>query len=87
MNELSKLEIDEISKLLSDEWGCDREHAREMILSHEVRIIRHYVSDGPGWIGDMYIFVWGEPQFMTSLGYGYDTGWQIFFDGECKYRM
>lgn len=61
---LTEAEIKEIAQAL---FECERsyyesvEEAEEEIRGYHIFKVDHYVTDGPGYAGVLYVIVWGIP--------------------------
>jgi len=71
-----------IGKLIAEDNGWTLEESFEQLECRDIFVKRDYVSDGPGWCGDLFIIIWGEPEFMTYIGKSTKEEWTIFKNGE-----
>lgn len=67
---LTDREFAEIARFLFDDNGEGFEGSEEM--EEEIRScwaykIEDYVTDGPGYAGELYVIVWGFPNAVTTL--------------------
>ena len=75
-------EYDKIAQLLAEDNGWSIEESLEQLESRDIIVKRDYCSDGPGWCGDLFIIIWGEPEFMSYIGKTRRGEWTIFKNGE-----
>lgn len=67
-------ELEEIANLLAVRWGIDLEEKNELLDQlktnpQSVRVVRGYMSDGPGFVGDIYFIVFGGgPEYHLVIG-------------------
>ena len=78
-----------IAELFAENTGTDIEDAVLQLKGMITSVIRGYQSDGPGWCGDLFIFIGGEPNLMFYVGRSSypparrnEEEWQIFFAGD-----
>ena len=71
-----------IAKLLAEDNGWELSESFEQLDGRDIIVKRDYCSDGPGWCGDLFIIIWGEPEFMTYIGKSTREEWTIFKNGE-----
>jgi hypothetical protein len=67
---LTEQEIKEIAATLYDlEKECYETVAEveEDVKDHWAYKIEKYITDGPGYSGDLYVIVWGIPNAVTTL--------------------
>lgn len=61
---------------MEDEWGYMRDEAVEMLQSYFITVMEGYLSDSPGYSGEIILCVWGFPSAHQVLikQKDYDTG-------------
>ena len=64
-----------------DDWKL-KHSLQEQLECRDILVKRDYCSDGPGWVGDLFIIIWGEPNFMTYIGKTTREEWTVFKNGE-----
>jgi len=69
-----KDELEKIASLLAENWGLDLSEKVELHAelrdNPRVRVIRNYISDGPGFFGDIFFICFGGgPEFHLVIGH------------------
>ncbi len=83
-SEAEKQEIFEAMVRETDYWRDieGKDDAWERLKAAKVAVIESYIPDSPGWIGDLYLVVWGiGPERITYCGRG-GNGMHVIYDGE-----
>ena len=75
---MSDKHIEELRAVLAEHWGMDLDEVT--FDSSNVRVIEGYMSDGPGWCGDLAWVVWGECCFQTLLRRDHGKAWQVEYN-------
>ena len=65
-----------IRHALASYWGMDDD---EIHMNH-VHVIKNYMPDGPGWVGDLAWVVYGECCFQTLLKRDPGKDWTVEYD-------
>jgi len=47
--------------------GGDLDERIDALHNSEIMVRTDYISDGPGFVGELAVVFWGEPQFVTIL--------------------
>ncbi len=85
-SEAEKREIFDAMVRETDYWRGieEKEDAWERLKAAQVAVIESYIPDSPGWIGDLYLVVWGAgTERITYCGRGKD-GMHVIYDGELQ---
>jgi len=67
-------ELEVIADMLAVKWGLDLEEKVELLDQlktnpQSVRVVRGYISDGPGFVGDIFFIVFGGgPEYHVVIG-------------------
>ena len=79
MPKVTRKERQEIEDFLHNEDINDA--SLYSIMEDRITVIRNYISDGPGWCGDIFLVVWGEPNFITIVGRrDRDSTYEVMYD-------
>ena len=102
MNDISTLpykpteaEIDIIAELIGKHWGFDPDETVELENQlrddDRIRVVRNFLSDGPGFMGDVFFVLFGGgPEYHLIVGHykSYDLyksskreSWEVYSCG------
>lgn len=67
---LNEKEIDELAQLILDDgtFGCETlDEAKDYVLDYPTAKFTNYITDGPGYSGDIYVLTGGIPHTSTIV--------------------
>lgn len=81
----TEAEFNLLANLLGADWGYNREEVEDLLKRllepGKVLVSRNYISDGPGFIGDIFFILFGNgPGGHKVIGHykGPYNSWQIY---------
>ena len=71
-DELELIRLALAARYHSDDYILDR---IPTLACEEIMLRENYISDGPGFAGNLAVIFWGEPCFLTVIGTS-DSAWR-----------